>query len=152
MNIIKKYTIMLLMFFTQQIVQAQDLANNTTYYSEKLLGKKWEMTKTVNGENVCFSLTFDKDSVTNVIVIDNETTILRYAYYLSDGFEDEFDTSSIGKPSKGKWLNFCRLYKFNEMTKTDRANMKIFSLTDSVFSYGQSPSYPMVLTAVPLDN
>ncbi len=37
MNVIKKYTIMLLMFCTQQIVQAQDLANNTTYYSEYLL-------------------------------------------------------------------------------------------------------------------
>ena len=142
---------MLLMFCTQQIVQAQDLANNTTYYSEYLLGKKWEMTKTVNGEKVLFSLTFDKDSVTNVIVIDNETTILRYAYYLSDGFEDVFDTSSVGKQSTGKWLNLCRLYNNNGRTQTDRANMKIFSLTDSVFSYGQSPSYPMVLTAKPLD-
>lgn len=142
---------MLFVFFTQQIVQAQNSANDTTYHSEKLLGKKWEMTKVVDGKNVLFSLTFDKDSVTNVVVFDNETTILRYAYYLSDGFEDVFDTSSIGKQTKGKWLNFCRLYKVNEMTKTDRANMKIFSLTDSVFSYGQSPSYPMVLTAKPLD-
>lgn len=151
MNIFNKYTIMLFIFFTQQIVQAQNPVNDTSYYSEKLLGKKWRMTQKVNGKNVLFSLKFDKDSVTNVIIIDNETTILRYAYYLSDEFEDNFDTTSVGKYSKGKWLNLCRLYKVNEMTKTDRANMKIFSLTDSMFSYGQSPSYPMILTAEPLD-
>lgn len=146
------FIIIMLMITICQVAWTQGVPNNTTMYNrENLLGKKWTTTKNIQGKVISFSYVFDNDSITNVIIINNDTTVLRYAYYLANTPHDYFNSSLVGTRSEGNWLILCRQYTQNGMIRNDRANMKIFSLTDNELSYGKSPDFPMVLTAMPLE-
>ena len=151
MKTVAKSIIIILMISICQVACAQGMPNDTTtFYREKLLGKKWATTKNIQGKVISCSYVFDKDSITNTFIINNDTTVLRYAYYLANTPHDRFNSSFVGTRSEGSWLILCRLYTQNGMARTDRANMKIFSLTDNELSFGKSPNFPLVLTAMPL--
>lgn len=111
-----------------------------------LLGKKWSMTKVVNGDTLYYSYVFDRDSVTNVVRMGGKTMVLRYAYYFSDSFPFVFEDTEVGRLSKGKWFNSIRWYMEDGRKRRDGGSFRIFSLTENEFSFGRSPQYPMIMT------
>ncbi len=132
------------------VINAQD-SNSSTFYRNKLLGKKWTMSKNDNGQYYAFTLVFENDSVTATITMDSKTTTIRYAYYLSDYFPVSFDETQVGNTISGNWLLLNRYDVINGNTKREGAEMRIFSLTDEEFSFGKSSKYPMILKAKPLN-
>lgn len=134
--------------FVTQMIYAQS-GDQTTFSSTTLLGKKWTITKKVNGEDMTYSLVFEKDSVTNTIVERGETKVFRYAYYLSNVFPYIFDESQVGTTSTGNWINMDRKDMIGGREKHDGGSMKIFKLTEKEFSFGNSPKFPLILTAEP---
>lgn len=144
------YKILLLLTLTlaAQTLYAQS-SDQTTFSSKTLIGKKWTITKKVNGEDMTYSLVFEKDSVTNTIVENGDVKVFRYAYYLSNVFPHIFDESQVGMVSTGRWINFDRKDMIGGREKHDGGSMKIFSLTNKEFSFGNSPRYPLILTAEP---
>lgn len=107
-NVIKSLFVLFVTVIMCQTVNAQNTNGGKSFDSKDLTGKKWSMSKEIGGKKLYYSLVFDKDSVTNTVVMDGKTTVTRYAYYLSDTFEYTYEYSNIGKATKGIWLNLFR--------------------------------------------
>lgn len=142
---IKSLIVLFVAVLLCQTVSAQNTPDGKSFESKDLVGTKWSMSKEIEGKKFHFALVFEKDSVTNTVIMDEKTTVIRYAYYLSDNFEYTYDFSNIGKDTKGIWLNMFRFDRVDNRQKYEGANMRIFTLTETEFSFGQSPSHPMTL-------
>ena len=120
----------LLMVSSMQTTSAQTVDRYKIQYDKKqLIGKEWCMsgnvkeplkkrgnrTKQINaggkqielkaGVPLSVSLTFDTDSISFTIICDNDTATNRYAYYLSDKYDTDFNHSNVGKNIKGNIIN-----------------------------------------------
>ncbi len=151
MKVALKISICLLFNVISIISWAQSTNDSDTFYRAKLIGKKWSMNKDVNGHAITFSFIFDNDSVTNIITDNDRTITLRYAYYFSEFYQDEFDESAVGMTTCGKWFYYSRYDKDNTILHRDEVQTRIFALDEDKFSFGKSPEYQMILTAEPLD-
>lgn len=109
---------------------SQNTNNAETFYREKLLGKKWTMSKEVGGQSISYSFIFDNDSVTNTISVDGNTMTLRYAYYFAEYFQGNFDNAAVGNTTCGKWFFFSRNDKDNIQLHRDEVQMRIFALNE----------------------
>lgn len=119
---------------------------NSSFDGNKLIGKKWYFTEVVNGVRETRTMIFDKDSVTEVIVIGNRTIIQRDAYYLHDQPSMDFHPGYIGKSTKGKYF-----YRRAEEGKD--IGFIVHKLTNDEFIYSFYKNSPHIkFTAYPLDH
>lgn len=126
-------------------------SNKDIFYRNDLLGKKWVMYKNGNEKDPSFSFVFDTDSVTTTFFLNNQTKIVRYAYYLSDEFPLSFEDSLVGNSTNGCWLILNRNDIVNGIKQRDGGEMRIFTLNEHEFSIGKSPEYQMIFIAEPLE-
>ena len=170
-TLISIFTYLISIFFCQNTN-----AQTNTFTKEQLMGKKWTKRVTMDssregairkhgnvsvgskklqvtaGMNITMSLVFDKDSMTLTTIFNNDTIVCRYAYYLSDSYEMYFDSSQVGKSSKGNWLHTQGDIIMNGRNRTDEDHQQILTLTDETFVLGsRSGNAEIELTAEPLD-
>lgn len=172
MNLRTIYVTCLLGIFSCLNISAQ----TNIFTKEQLMGKKWTKRVTMDssregairkhgnvsvgskklqvttGMNITMSLVFDKDSMTLTTIFNNDTIVCRYAYYLSDSHEMYFDSSQVGKSSKGNWLHTQGDIIMHGRNRTDEDHQQILTLTDETFVLGsRSGNAEIELTAEPLD-
>lgn len=170
-TLISIFTYLISIFFCQNTN-----AQTNTFAKEQLMGKKWTKRITMEssrerairkhgnvsvgskklqvttGMNITMSQVFDKDSMTLTTIFNNDTIVCRYAYYLSDSHEMYFDSSQVGKSSKGNWLHTQGDIIMNGRNRTDEDHQQILILTDETFVLGsRSGNAEIELTAEPLD-
>lgn len=161
MNNIKILIYGLLLLISVQTSYAQTSANIPAKFSkEQLIGKKWTKSTTIDssqkkivnkhgkitmgsknvtigvGADFSLSYVFDKDSVTLTATVNGEPIVMRYAYYLSDSFECDFNSSKVGGNFQGNWLNTYMEYMVGGKKKTEENCSKILSLTDQELVFG----------------
>ncbi len=120
----------LLIASSMQTTSAQTVDRYKIQYDkEKLIGKEWSISGKVkrslkrnrkrakvikvSGKQIEMkedaqlytSFKFDTDSISLTIACDGDTAINRYAYYLSDKFDTDFNHSNVGKNIKGNIIN-----------------------------------------------
>lgn len=135
--------IILLISFISCMAYAQSNINNS-FDGKKLLGKKWCWSEVRDGVRKDRTIIFERDSVTEVIVIGNKTIIRHDAYYLHDEGSYEFYPEFIGKSTQGKYFYRC--------AEDGPYGVIIHKLTDNEFWYSfYSRSRLIKFTAYPLD-
>lgn len=135
--------IILLMSFINCMLYAQNNTNNS-FDGKKLLGKKWYWSEIQDGVRKNRTMIFERDSITEIIVIGDKTIIRHDAYYLHDEGSCEFYPEFIGKNILGKYLYRC--------AEDGPYGVIIHKLTDNEFWYSfYSHSRLIKFTAYPLD-